>query len=186
AWDDAQTRLILAWIERVLAQPVLAAVFTHAHQDKMGGAGALRKAGVATFAPRESNRLAPDRGLVPAEHDLDFTDDGELSGADRLPAFLQSEIDIFYPGPGHSIENIVVAVPGTPVLFGGCLIRAAGAVSLGGTGDAVIERWAASVARVGRRFSAYDVVVPSHGAPGSRDLLDLTLRLAHGAMRSDP
>src|SRR5690606_31882727 len=45
AWTDAQTEEIVRWASDTLGAPITAAVFTHAHQDKMGGVGALRARG---------------------------------------------------------------------------------------------------------------------------------------------
>ena len=173
AWTDAQTEAILAWTEAALGRRVTAAVVTHAHDDKMGGVGALRAAGVATFAHPRSNTLAAGRGLVAAEHDLVIGGNGDAAPLDALAG-----LTIHYPGPGHTEDNIVVAAERAGVLFGGCLVRPGGSASLGNTADADIARWAATVRAAARRFPAVTVVVPSHGAPGDRALLEHTAALA--------
>ncbi len=171
AWDDAQTASILEWAER-RGHPITAAVLTHAHDDKMGGVGLLRARGVATFAHPLSNELAPTRGLVPAEHALVFDSDG-LSTAGALPG-----LTILFPGPGHTIDNIVVAVDGSPIVFGGCLIRPAESGTLGNTADADVGAWGSSTRKVANTFPRATVVIPSHGAPGDRNLLTHTESLA--------
>lgn len=174
AWDDAQTDEVLDWARDVLGHPVQAAVFTHAHQDKMGGVGALQARGLSTWAAPLSNQLAPTRDLVAAQHDLTF--DG--AGNAELPAALQG-IEVYAPGPGHTLDNLVVQVDG--VLFGGCLVRPGDADSLGNTADGSIPAWAGSVQRVAERFAEAGIVVPSHGIPGDRTLLDHTRALALAA-----
>ena len=181
AWNDAQTREVLTWIDEHLASPVRAAVLTHAHDDKMGGVAALRNAGVPSFAHALSNTLAPTRGLLPADHDLVFDERGELAEAERVLQSLLGDLDIFFPGAGHSKDNIVVGFPSGSVLFGGCLIRSADTNSLGNTLDGDVDNWSHAVELTRARFPTLETVVPSHGAPASRELLDHTSALAAAA-----
>jgi glyoxylase-like metal-dependent hydrolase (beta-lactamase superfamily II) len=175
AFTDAQTEEILRWADETLGEPITAAVFTHAHQDKMGGVAALRARGVATYAAADSNTLAVARGLVAAEHALAFDADG--ISRELAPAV------VFDPGSGHSEDNVVVALPDAGVLFGGCLVRPGDASDLGNTGDADIDHWAEAVEAVAARFPEIDVVVPSHGRPAGRELLAHTATLAREAHR---
>ena len=57
----------------------------------------------------------------------------------------------YYPGPGHTSDNITVGIDGTDIAFGGCLIKDSKAKSLGNLGDADTEHYAASAARLVRR-----------------------------------
>ena len=88
------------------------------------------------------------------------------------------QLEVFYGGPGHTLDNIVVYVPSARVLYTGCLVRPGESGSLGNTNDADIDKWAESVARVRDRYQGrVDVVVPSHGPPGGPELLDHTIEL---------
>lgn len=173
AWTDAQTQQILHWAEQTLRKPITTAVFTHAHQDKMGGVSVLRARGVATYAAADSNALALERGLVPGEHPLSF--DSEATSYALAPAV------VFDPGPGHTEDNIVVALPEAGILFGGCLIRPSAATNLGNTADANIAHWGRAVEAVAARFPGLSTVVPSHGPPAGRELLAHTIELARQA-----
>lgn len=167
AWTEAQTATVLDWVEAETGVPVTRAVFTHAHQDKMGGVGVLRQRGIDTYAHRRSNDVAFSRDLVPAEFDLDFD---EKTGTAKLGGVV-----VFYPGPGHTVDNIVIWHAQSRILFGGCLIRPAGAKSLGNTADAVVPEWANSVRNTAIRFRQAQIVIPSHGRPGGPELFDLTI-----------
>ena len=171
AWDDTQTERIVQWAAGTLHKPITRAVFTHAHEDKMGGVAALRARGIATYAAPDSNALATERGLTPAEHDLSF--DASHDSLQLAP------LVIFDPGAGHTTDNIVVALPERDVLFGGCLIRPGGSTSLGNTADADLAHWEAAGQHVAVRFPDASIVVPSHGSPADRALLDQTASLAH-------
>lgn len=179
AWTDPQTADILRWAESRLDKPVTAAVFTHFHSDKMGGAAALRERKIATYAAADTNRLAVAEGRIPAENVFAFDDEGgfELAGA-----------MVFDPGPGHTEDNIVVGLPEAGVLYGGCLIRPPGATDLGNTSDADLAHWDLAVEAVVARFPELPIVVPSHGPPGGRELLGGTIRLVreHRGQRPQP
>ena len=179
AWNDEQTRDVLELVRTQLGRRVVGAVSTHAHEDKMGGVGALQAAGVATYAHPVSNSLAPGRGLQAAEFDLPIGADGRASAAALAP------LEVFYPGAGHTVENLVVHVPAAGVLFGGCLIRPGGTRTLGNTADGDIDAWGASVQAAAERFPDASIVVPSHGHPGGRELLSHTAALAQAAATSD-
>ncbi|HID5770384.1 TPA: metallo-beta-lactamase, partial [Klebsiella pneumoniae] len=103
AWTDDQTAQILNWIKQEINLPVALAVVTHAHQDKMGGMDALHAAGIATYANALSNQLAPQEGLVAAQHSLTFAANGWVEPA-TAPNF--GPLKVFYPGPGHTSDNI--------------------------------------------------------------------------------
>ena len=177
AWDDADTEDLLAMIAEAVGAAPKAAVATHAHDDKMGGVKALKQAGVETYALAASNEDAPGRGLEPAEHALDLP-----VGAQAATPFPGAPgLSVFYPGPGHTRDNIVVYYEPAQVLFGGCLIRPGGVRNLGNTADGNAPSWAASVRNVAAMFPDAAVVIPSHGPKGGRDLLDHTVALADGA-----
>lgn len=183
AWDDTQTNVILDWVETNFGRPVTAAIFTHAHSDKMGGVGAIRQRHIPTFAFTLSNKIAPEKALVPAQYNLRFRTDGKWLPSNGVTANYFKGLDIFYPGPGHSDDNIVVGISGTPVLFGGCLIRPADTSNLGSTKDADITNWANAVRKLSAHFTDAEVIVPSHGPKGDRALLATTIELAEAANR---
>ncbi|MEO0422358.1 MAG: subclass B1 metallo-beta-lactamase [Pseudomonadota bacterium] len=179
AWNDEQTRVLLDLVREELGREVVAAVSTHAHNDKMGGVATLRAAGIATFAHPVANTFAPKRGLTRAEFDLAFDQDG-VTAEPRL-----APLEVLFPGPGHTVANLVAYVPAGEVLFGGCLVRPGNAINLGNTADGNVEAWGASVAAAAERFPAATIVVPSHGKAGGRELLTRTVTLAKDAVASD-
>lgn len=181
AWDDAQTRSILGWARERLGRPILAAITTHAHSDKMGGMTALHEAGVRTFASRLSNGDAPGRGLTPATTSLDFDSGGWLAPASRKDAAPLGKLRVFYPGAGHTHDNIVVAIPAASIVFGGCLIRPPESTDMGNVADGDLPHWGIAAEAVGKAFPDAQVVVPSHGPPAGRELLALTSDLARKA-----
>lgn len=171
AWNDAQTDQLVRWTRTHLHAPIRFAIVTHAHDDKMGGMAALHRAGIETYAYALTNKTAPSRSLVPAKHDLAF--------ADGTESLAGGEIEAFYPGAGHTADNIVVYIKRADVLFGGCLLRAEASPSLGNTEDADRGHWDAAVANVKTRYPHARIVVPSHSEPGGAKILDHTIALVH-------
>ncbi len=165
AWTDEKTVWLLDWAEKNVGEPVTDAIITHAHFDKMGGVRALHERGVKTWALPLTNRLAPANDLVPTTHTLS-----------ESQTFHQT-LEIFFPGPGHSPDNLVVYVPAERLLHGGCLIRPGGASNLGNTGDADISAWDTSVRAVQKRFPKARHILPSHGDLGGKRLLKHTIEL---------
>jgi metallo-beta-lactamase class B len=170
AWNIQQTTQIIEWAKIKLKKPIKASIHTHAHSDKMGGIVALHKAKISTYASSMSNELAPTHDLIPAKNDLDITSVGDQT--------LWEGLNVFYPGGGHTHDNIVVYDRESQIIFGGCLIRPGNSDSLGYTGDANIEHWSQAARNVANAFPEGSIVVPSHGEPGGREVLINTIEIA--------
>ena len=174
AWSDAQTRNILDYAEQVLNAPISDAVVTHAHQDKMGGIGALEAAGVTSWAHPLTNSEAVAQELLPAGRTLTF-DKGWAVGPSQHQL---APLAIYYPGGGHTIDNITVGIEGTDIAFGGCLIKGSDAQTLGNLSDADVENYASSARHFGAAFPEADTILVSHSPPQGRAAIAHTIALA--------
>lgn len=161
---------LLDWIDTEIRLPVRGAVASHFHDDAMGGTSVLEESGIPTWAHPLTIRLAEEHGppssLLP------------------LPALVRGEavrlaggIEIFYPGPGHSPDNIMAWIERQGVLFAGPAVRPVTARSLGHTEAADLLEWAEAIGRTIDRYREARVVVPSHSPLGGPDLLTHTLNL---------
>lgn len=168
AWDDAQTRLILDWVEKEWRAKPAVAVITHAHEDRIGGIHEIHRRGIRTVSSRLTAELAKLHGFEVPQHTFDDTLILTLGGR---------EILVRYPGPGHTRDNIVVWLPDQKLLVGGCLIRSAHAKSIGNTEDADLTRWPATIKKVQREFPHAKIVVPGHDDPSGLEALTHTLEL---------
>lgn len=164
-WNNAHGRALLAWAE-ALGKPVRAAVATHFHADRTGGIAVMRRAGIPVLAHPMTTGLARALGLPEPD---------PLAELARRPVDL-GPCELFHPGPGHSADNITVWHRPSRTLFGGCFIKAASATDLGNVEDAVVERWAASIATLQVRYPDIATTVPGHGAAAG-DPLGRTLEL---------
>jgi metallo-beta-lactamase class B len=163
-WNDEQAEVLLAWAANTLHRPVRRAFVTHSHGDRVGGVGALRRAGVRTEALGLTAELARKEGAA-----LDSVP-GLAAGLRRDPAGFE----LLYPGPGHTRDNTVVYFPAQHTLFGGCLVKADTATTIGNVADADVDAWPRSVARIRATFPEIRTVVPGHGATGGPAALTVT------------
>lgn len=170
AWGERLTVGLLARIEAVIGLPVRCAIVTHAHYDRAAGVDVLESRGIEVLAHPMTQRLTHEQGTpVPDE---------SLSRLEMPETAVQvGSVEVFYPGPGHAPDNLMVWVPGPRVLFGGCAVRAAMSSSLGNLAHADTVSWPLAIRRAQARYPQAEVVVPGHGAVGGRELLSHTLSL---------
>ncbi len=169
-WDDGTTAVLLDWIARELRAPVLAVVATHFHPDAAGGLAEVHRRGIATWGHTLTGPLATAAGREAPRRSFD----------DRVSLSTGTEaLEVFYPGPGHARDNVMVWFPTRHLLFAGCAAKAAAWNSLGFTGDADLERWPAAL-RAAAELEP-EIVIPGHGDPGGPELLTHTLALLEKA-----
>ena len=180
AWNDGDTEKLLDLVVKATGETPRAAIITHAHDDKMGGVGALNAHGVQTVMHRWTHDDAPARNLETSAIAASVTLFENAAPGTVIP-IAEGEIAIQYPGAGHTRDNIVVYHRPTNALFGGCLIRHATASSLGNTADGDVNAWAGSVRNVAGAFPETQIVIPSHGPAAGPELLTHTIALAEKA-----
>ena len=182
AWNDADTNILLRLIEAETGERPYTVFVTHAHDDKMGGMAAIDLAHIESWAYHLTNKDAPERGLMPARKNfgLSFVQ-GPTAAPFQTGAPENQSLVAFAPGPGHTRDNTVVYHAPSKTLFGGCLIRPGRSNNLGNTADADVKNWANAVRRVADTFPEAEIIIPSHGKPGGRALLDHTIALAEKA-----
>lgn len=167
-WSESQSEELFAWIQSKFQKEILYLIVTHAHDDRMAGTPLFQKRNIPIFSTSLTAKLAQERGFGKTNPILDIQT--------RLGAGNQW-VEVFYPGHGHSADNIVVWLPDTHILFGGCLIKSLEANDLGNTKEANREEWENSVKRVLSRYPDAEVVIPGHGDWGKLELLRHTIRL---------
>lgn len=177
AWGEVLTLTLLNQIEAEIHLPVRRAVVSHVHGDRIAGADVLEARGIEVYALPLTQQRAIGEGMPVPDH--------TLAGLDRPGTSVQfGSVELFYPGPGHAPDNLLVWVPSQRVLFGGCAVRAAASDSLGGVADADMTAWPEAIRQARDRYAKAEVVVPGHGEAGGAELLDHTLALLKQARKS--
>ena len=161
-----QGELLLQVAARVTGAPAAQAIATHFHADRTGGIEAMRAANVPVYAHPYSVGLAQAYG---------FPAPAPVRGLEKTPASLGA-VELFYPGAGHTRDNITVWHAESGVLFGGCLLRAATDNGIGSLSDADIGAYPASIARLIERYPQRRITIPGHGSI-SGDALEWTRQL---------
>ncbi|MEQ8416967.1 MAG: subclass B1 metallo-beta-lactamase [Imperialibacter sp.] len=159
-WGNDQTIQLLDWIDREIKKPVASFVITHFHDDRIGGIAVLKERGIPAVSSELTAKLAVENGI--AMPDVLFKNDTTI-------ALAGGKIEVFYPGAGHSPDNVVVYFPSEKLLYGGCFLKDASTTSLGNLGDADVAAWPVSLEKMKKRFPKPKMVIPGHGGlePGA-------------------
>ena len=164
-WDEPQTSQILSWIDRNLHQKVILCIVTHYHADRLGGIKVLREQNVPVESTPLTAELAKKERRILSQPTL--PDDTTL-------VVGTTSVRVYYPGEGHTKDNIVIWFPAQKVLFGGCLIKSTETSGLGNIADANLEQWPASVRQLESLFADARYVIPGHQKWGGKELLKHT------------
>ena len=168
-WDEAQTQQLIDTLQQRYKQKIKLCISTHFHSDRTAGLDLLKKNGVKTYASRLTNKLAKQGGNKQAE----FT-----FSKDTIFKVGGTAVQTYFPGEGHTKDNIVVWLPQSKVLFGGCLIKSMETNSIGYTVDANVTEWPASVTRVKNRFKNIKYLIPGHqGWQGDTSMFNNTINI---------
>ncbi|MGJ4787917.1 subclass B1 metallo-beta-lactamase [Leptospira koniambonensis] len=168
AWGEEQTSQLLDWISINLKKPVIAVIITHFHEDRAGGIEVLKKLDIPTYSGKRTISILKEEGKHLPEKLLKDKD---------LLVFGKTKIETFFPGAGHSKDNLVVWLPGSEILFGGCLVKSVEANEIGNTKDADLKEWPKTIHKLEKTFPKISILVPGHQSWGGKESLKRTLEL---------
>lgn len=152
-WDTTQFQPLLDSIQSRHHTNVVLCIATHFHDDRTAGLDFLRQRGVKTYSSKQTFDLCKERNQRQAQYF--FTKDTTfIVGSHRFSTY--------YPGEGHTKDNIVIWFDDEKVLYGGCLIKSTEAHDLGYLEDANLAEWPAAVTNVIKRFPNPQYVIPGH------------------------
>lgn len=174
AWGEQETELLLDAIAVQIGLPVTRAVVTHFHSDRARGTGILQGQGVEVWAHPLTRQIMTEREWTVPGHEfvaLDMPGDAVEFGS----------LEVFYPGPAHTSDNIMVWLPGQDILFAGCAVRGANDLELGNVRDGDIGHWAKAMDLAEARYGEAGMVVSSHAEPAGPELFGHTAFLARTA-----
>lgn len=189
---------LLAWIDKKLPGRRLLAVNTHFHSDRTGGNALLQSRKVPLYASDMTVKLMKSRGRAVMEgvsHAISDAGvreaflaapivpaDGVFKLEQGLKLTLGGEpMEVSFPGPGHSPDNLVVWFPSKKLLFGGCLVLHSPRV--GNTSDSDLKQWAVSVSAL-LKYPA-EQVVTGHGSSTEPSLVSQTVQTLEAHAKKD-
>lgn len=159
-WPVQDIKTLVTWINDS-GYSLKASISTHFHDDRVSGIPYLNRISVKTYASALTNRILESKGLEKAATGFEG----------RGFWLLEGVIYAYYPGPGHTEDNIVVWLPDAGILYGGCLIRSMSSKTPGNIEDASMDEWTGSIRDVMAKFPDAGMVIPGHGDPGGFELL---------------
>ena len=152
-WDTTQLQPFLDSIEARHHQKVILSISTHFHSDRTAGLNFLKSKGVKTYASQRTNELCKKR----KEEQPQYTFSGDTTFTVGNHTF-----QAFYPGPGHTEDNIVILFPAEKVIDGACFVKSTESEGLGNIADANLKVWKASVKKLMKKFPKPAYVIPGH------------------------
>ncbi len=173
-WDTTQFQPLLDSIQQRHHKPVTICFATHFHSDRTAGLEYYQSVGIRTYTTKQTDELSKTKGMKRA---------GFLMEKDTLFTSGQYSFEIFYPGPGHAPDNIVIWFPQQKILYGGCLVKSTEDEDLGNLGDADLKKYAPSIKNVMRHCPNPVYVIPGHGDWTNKRSLQHTLNMARKVRR---
>lgn len=164
--DEASIDLI-RWIIEDKKATINYLIVNHFHEDCMSGITTFVGTGCQTISHKKTCKLADLEGYNCTQRYFSDSLTIDLAG---------SKIVSYYFGAAHSDDNIITYIPSERILFGGCMIKELGA-GKGNILDANKTEWPITVEKVKTKFRKAKIVVPGHGKPGRRKLIDYTIDL---------
>lgn len=167
-WNNTQTKELIELTKKIFKKDISLAIITHAHDDRIGGINTLLEKKIDVRSTSMTMKEAENNGFKKPPTEL--KNDEKITWEDM-------DIEIFYPGEGHTSDNITVWFPQYKILFGGCLIKSLESDNVGSSKDSNIKQWPVSVNKVLEKYSDAEIVIPGHGKWGSLKLVEHTLNL---------
>jgi metallo-beta-lactamase class B len=167
-WDSTQFQPLLDSIEKRHGQKVVLCISTHYHADRTAGVDFLKSKGIRTYCSYQTYQLC--KQFHEKQPEFFFMNDTTFTVG-------KYSFNTFYPGEGHTRDNIVIWLPDSRIIYGGCFVKSTESKGLGNIADANIKAWPASVKRVMKRFPRARFVIPGHFGWQNRKSLKHTLKL---------
>jgi metallo-beta-lactamase class B len=166
--NDSVSNVLLDWFEEKFpGVKIKGIIVNHFHDDCLGGLRAFHARGIPSYANSMTNESIKSDSIEKPKNTFE--------GAQVLPVGKGSVVNKYY-GEAHSPDNIVSYIPGEGILFGGCMIKSLNS-GRGNLSDANLKQWSETVRKVKRAFPNAYIIIPGHGEPGGRALLDYTIKL---------
>lgn len=168
-WSNDETEALIKLVKKNFKKNIVLAIITHAHVDRIGGIDTLLKHGITVESTELTAKAAVKNG---------YKSPKPVLKKESVLKVGNLKIVTYYPGEGHTKDNIVVWLSDYKILFGGCLIKSQSSDNLGYINDANVKEWPKTIERLIKKYPDAKVVVPGHGECGGLELLTHTLQLS--------
>jgi metallo-beta-lactamase class B len=167
-WDSTQIKPLMDSIRVKHNQPVVLCIATHFHEDRTGSLNYLNAQSIKTFTSKMTYDLCIKNNKPIPSHFFSSDTTFQIGG---------HSFEVYYPGAGHTIDNVVVWCKDKKILYGGCFVKSTAHIDLGFTGDAIVSEWEHSIRKVMKKYPNPQFVIPGHDSWKSNKSLQHTLKL---------
>lgn len=166
--SDSVSIELINWIQENKKAKIVGVVSTHWHDDCAGGLQAFHNEKILSYSFEFTRDTLITQNL-PAPQYV-FSDSMKIKVGNKFA-------ELYYPGPGHVKDNIVVWFEDEKILFGGCLVKEFKSQSIGYIGDADLNNWDKTLTKVKVKFPEAKVVIPGHWDTGGLELIDKSIEI---------
>ena len=168
-WDTTQFQPLLDSIKLKHNKNVTICIATHWHSDRTEGLEYYKKQGIKTYTTKLTDELSKKNYKKRAEY---------LIEKDTVFNIGQFSFETYYPGPGHTEDNIVIWFDKEKILYGGCLIKGADAENLGYLGDGNVFEYETTLRNVQKKYATPKFIIVSHHDWNNTNSLKHSIKLA--------
>jgi len=168
-WDTTQFQPLLDSIKQKHNKNVIMCFATHWHSDRTEGLEYYKQQGIKTYTTKLTDELSQKNNKKRAEY---------LIEKDTIFNVGQYTFETYYPGQGHTEDNIVIWFGKEKILYGGCLIKGAEAENLGFLGDGNVLEYETTLKNVRRKCPNPKFIIVSHHDWNNINSLKHSIKLA--------
>lgn len=168
-WDTTQFQSLLDSIKLKHNKSLTLCIATHWHSDRTDGLEYYKQQGIKTYTTLLTDKLSKENNKKRAEF---------LMVKDTVFNLGQYSFEVYYPGEGHTVDNIVIWFSKEKILYGGCLIKGAEAETLGYLGDANINEYETTLIKVQKKCPDPKFIIVSHHDWNNTNSLKHSIKLA--------
>ena len=148
-WDTTQFQPLLDSIKARHNLDVKLCIGTHSHPDRIAGLEFYADKGIKTYTSSLTDKISSKYGS-PRANNIFMSDTTFTLGNIKLSTF--------YPGHGHTADNIVVWFEESKILFGGCIVKSTEAKDLGYVGEANLKSWKKGMKKIKKLYDPKFIV----------------------------
>ena len=168
-WDTTQFQPLLDSIKLKHNKSVTLCIASHWHGDRTEGLEYYKQKGIKTYTTLLTDELSKKNHKKRAEF---------LMAKDTVFNTDQYSFETYYPGEGHTADNIIIWFRKEKILYGGCLIKGADAENLGYLGDANMAAYESTLKKVQKKCPDPKFIIISHSDWNNINSLKHSIKLA--------
>ncbi len=175
-WDTTQFQPLLDSIQLKHNKKVAICIATHWHSDRTEGLEYYKQQGIKTYTTVLTDEWSKSNNKKRAEY---------LIEKDTTFHVGQYAFETYFPGQGHTADNIIIWFEQEKILYGGCLIKGADAKDLGYLGDANATAYYATLKNVAQKCAHPKHIIISHSDWNNKNSLKHSIKMAKKLRRKN-